>query len=336
MQVPTAKEWGAAVKPYRQPILWRSIWQIINTGVPFFVIWWLMYRSLEVSYFLTLALSVPAAGLVVRFFIINHDCGHGSFFRSTRANDIVGFWTGLFSFTPYRMWRHGHALHHASSGQIEDRGVGYFWIMTLKEYREASAKKRAWYRFYRNPIVLFTLGGAYLFMFEYRFSFTARNRREKIGVWQANLVLGTVFWLVGSQIGYWELFLVQFPIGYLATTTGLVLFYFQHHYDDSYWAPKETWSYEAAAFHGSSYLKLDPVTEWFAGYINYHHIHHLAPKVPNYRLREAHNAVPMFRNVEPLRLSKIATAWRLRLVDEETSRWVDFPKDTDSATAVAG
>lgn len=322
-----AKGWQQAVKPYRKPILSKSIWQIVNSVVPFFALWWLAYWCLSNSY--SYGLTVFFAGLAgcvsVRLFIINHDCGHGSFFQSKRANDIVGFWTALFSYTPYLRWRHGHALHHASYGQIEDRGVGYFWIMGLEEYKNASKWTRLLYRLYRHPLTIFAIGGLYLFVVEFRSPHQSVNAAQTRGVWAANFILATVFGVLGWYIGYWNLFLIQFPISVVSAVLGVFLFYAQHHYEGSYWAPKETWSYERAGLEGSSYLKLDPVTQWFAGNINFHHIHHLAPKIPNYRLQEAHENIPMFNAVKPLTVWKAMTYWNLRLVDEKNCEWSDFP-----------
>lgn len=325
--------WQEQVKPFRGAVFSRSVWQLANTTAAFVALWALMYWSLSVSYALTLLLSLAAGGVSVRFFIINHDCGHGSFFSSRRANDIVGFWTGLMAYTPYLQWRHGHALHHASSGQIEERGVGYFWIMGAKEFAEAPKHVRFWYRFYRNPFVLFTIGGLYCFLAEYRLSFRSVNARQRRGVWGANLVIAGLVCGLGLWLGFWNVFLIQGPICAVAAGTGLALFYVQHHYEDSYWAAKEEWDYEKAALEGSSYVRLPRVIEWFMGSINYHHIHHLVPKIPNYRLREAHHAIPLFRDTPPLSWKQIRSSWRLRLVDEETKRWVDFPAARPTVTA---
>jgi len=324
-----AKGWQDAVKPYRKPVLAKSIWQIVNTAVPYFVLWWLMLESLQYSYWWTLLIAIPTGGLTVRFFIINHDCGHSSFFESKRANDIVGFWTGLMAYTPYLRWRHGHALHHASYGQIEERSVGYFWIMGLEEYKQSSRLTQLRYRLYRHPLTIFIIGGLYLFLVEFRSPHESINAEQTRGVWAANLLLAAIFGGLGWWIGYWNLFLIQFPICFVSSTTGVFLFYAQHHYEGAYWSPKEDWSYERAGLEGSSYLKLDPITQWFAGNINFHHIHHLAPKVPNYRLKEAHEAVPMFNAVKPLTLWKAMTYWNLRLVDEKNCAWSDFPGPHD-------
>lgn len=325
--------WQDAVKPFRKPSRAGSIWQLVNTVGGYLALWVLAIMSLEGPYLVTLGLAILAGGMTVRAFIINHDCGHGSFFKSRRANDIVGFWTGLIAYTPYLQWRHGHALHHAKSGQIEERGVGYFWIMTLDEYNSASPGVRFGYRLYRNPFVLFLLGGFWLFVFEFRLSFRSVNKRMRRQVYLANLTLAAIFTTLGLIIGWLNLLSILLPIVLTAAIVGLALFYVQHHYEDSYWAPEEQWDYREAALGGSSYLKMPRLFEWWCGSINYHHIHHLAPKIPNYRLREAHHAIPMFRQVQPLSWRDIRSSWRCRLVDESTGRWVDIPRGARAAEA---
>ena len=332
---PSTTEWKQAVKPYTKPDLGRSIWQLVNTSVPFFVLWYCAYLSLDYSYALTLLLSIPLGGLTVRFFIINHDCGHGAFFASKQANTVVGIITGMLSYTPYHRWRHGHAIHHARSGQIEDRGVGYFWIMGVDEFRNAPKRTQLWYRFYRNPFVLFFIGGLYLFLVEFRLTFESTNRTQSIGVWATNIFLLTVVLIMGFTIGFWNFFLVQFPICAVAAFGGLSLFFVQHHYEESYWEDRENWDYTKAALQGSSYIKLDPISEWFAGAINYHHIHHLAPRVANYRLRAAHNEVPIFNAIKPLTWSDILSSWKLVLVDEKTKKWATWAEAEKPREAVA-
>ena len=336
--------WQDAVKPFRQPILAKTLFQLITTTVAFFVMWYLMYLSLDVSYALTLLLSVPTAGLVVRIFIFSHDCGHGAFFKSQKANDIVGFWTGVIAYTPYLQWRADHARHHKTSGQIEERGTGYFWCMGLQEFNDSPWYVRAYYRFYRHPFILFTIGGLWLFIVEFRFVHKGVDWRTRRGVYAQNLIYAGIIWGLASTIGLWNAFLIQMPICVVAAIAGLWLFYAQHHYEGSYWAPKAEWSFEDSALKGSSYLKLGPIGQWFAGNINFHHIHHLAPKVPNYRLEEAHNAVPMFNRVPHITSWQAWKWWNLRLVDEANCKWVDFPEhhkqevveEPDAPEAVTG
>ena len=320
----TEERWQDLIKPYKKAHLGRSIWQIINTLVPYFFIWTLMVYSLNYSYWASLGLGFLNGLLTIRLFIINHDCGHRSFFKSRKANDIVGFWTGTLAFTPYAQWQSGHLLHHKRSGQFEDKGIGYFWIMGAQEYKSSSTPVRLFYRFYRNPFVLFMLGGIYQFIFEFRLSFRSTNWKQRRGVYLTNILWTGIIVGMGTWIGYWNFFILMAPVVVTSAFWGLWLFYVQHHYEGSYWSYKQDWSFERAALEGSSYLKLDPITEWFVGAINYHHIHHLAPQVPNYRLREAHHNIVHFRDVKPLTWKQIFSSWKLRLVDEDTCQWTDF------------
>ncbi len=314
------------VKQFRVADDKRATWMLANTLLLHVGLWAAMIWSLQGPYWVTLLLTALNGGIVARLFIINHDCGHGSFFKSRRVNEIVGFWTGMLAATPYKQWRYGHALHHAKCGKVEDRGVGYFWIMTLQEYQASSKLTQFGYRLYRNPFILFTLGGFYLFIIEFRFALGSDTKEMRQQVWLTNLTLAAMAVGLGSFIGFGNFFLLWVPMITVAATFGLWLFYLQHHYEDSYWESGDEWSYEAAALDGSSYIKMPRILEWFSGSINYHHIHHLVPKVPCYRLREAHEAIPAFNSVEPLSWDQIAGSWRLRLVDETTMKWVDFPK----------
>ena len=320
------KSWRKLIIPYRKPTLSRSIWQIVNTLGPYFAIWALMIYFVQHSYWISFGLGTINGLLTIRLFIINHDCGHGSFFKSKKANSIVGFWTGALSFTPYEHWRYAHWNHHRKSGQYEDKGVGYFWIMGVEEYKKSPWYVRGYYRIYRNPFVLFLLGGLWQFVVESRLSFRSTNWAQRRSVWLTNLFWAGIIWAGGSYLGYWTFFTLLAPVVATGAFWGLWLFYVQHHYEGSYWAHKEDWSFERAALEGSSYLQLNPVAEWFVGAINYHHIHHLAPNVPNYRLKEVHEKIPLFRNVPPLTLKQIFGSWRLRLVDEKTCQWSDYPK----------
>lgn len=323
--------WQQQVKPFRTPSTARSVWQIVNTLVPYFGCWALMIWGLEHSIGVTVAATFVAGLLTVRLFIINHDCGHGSFFRSRQANEIVGFWTALLVMTPYRQWRHGHALHHAKSGKVEDRGIGYFWIMTLQEYRDAPALKKLWCRFYRHPLVLFIFGGFYLFVIEFRFTMRSDTPQTRRQVYLTNTLLAALFVGGGMLFGYLAFAILFLSVITVATTIGLWLFFLQHHFEGAYWGTGDDWSYERAALEGSSYIAMPALMEWFVGYINYHHIHHLVPKVPNYKLRAAHHAIPTFASVQPLTWRQILGAWKLRLVDEDTMQWVNFPTKAEMA-----
>lgn len=325
------QEWRALVKPYRQPSTRKSLTQVAVTLVLFIALWTATYHSLEVSYLLTLALSVVTGAITVRFFIFSHDCGHGSFFKSRRLNDVVGFFTGVLAYTPYLQWRASHARHHARSGQIEERGVGYFWTMTVKEFEESSRKTQIGYRLYRHPAVLFSVGGIWCFLMDYRFAAKGVTKEVRNQVYLQNTIYLLAFGVLGHFLGYGNVAAIQLPMAVVSATGGLWLFHVQHHYEDAYWSPKDDWSYEDAAFKGSSYLKLDPVSQWFAGNINFHHVHHLAPGIPNYRLQEAHEALEIFQECPVLTVGQAISSYRYTMIDEASNRWVGFKHEPATA-----
>lgn len=316
--------WRRAVAKYENPDLRRSVWQAVNTLVPYFMLWYAMYRSLEVSYWITLALSFLAAGFLVRIFIIFHDCGHGSFFTSQRANDILGFITGVLTLTPYYGWRHEHAVHHATAGDLDRRGVGDIWTLTVREYRESPPRKRFKYRLYRNPLVMFVLGPLFVFLVRQRFASRRAGRRERHSVYWTNLaILGTVV-LMGATMGLKAFVLLQLPIIVIASAAGVWLFYVQHQYEGVYWERHDKWDYVSVALQGSSFYKLPKVLQWFTGNIGFHHIHHLSPRIPNYHLERCHNENPMFQGAKSITLLASLKSFRYRLWDEDRHRLVGF------------
>lgn len=323
---PNKATWAALVARYQTPNTWKSIGQAANTFIPFFLLWYLMYLSLDYSYWLTLGLALPTAGLLVRIFIIQHDCGHGSFFKSRQANDTLGSVCGLFTLTPYHYWRKSHAIHHASAGNLEHRGVGDVYTMTVKEYLRQSRWGRFKYRLYRHPLVLLVLAPTILFVVLHRFPLAESKswKRERASVWWTNLGLGAVIAVLSLSIG-WQAFLwVQVPITLLATTLGTWLFYVQHQFDETYWAKEGEWDYTLAALKGSSYYKLPLVLQWFTGNIGFHHIHHLSPRIPNYLLQRCHEENPLFQQVVVLTLWSSFKTIFLSLWDEEQGRLISF------------
>lgn len=330
-QTAAGPSWGEQVKPFKQPNARKSIWQVVHTTAGMIAMWVLMYWSLDVGYWLTLLLGIPAGAMVVRSFIFSHDCGHGSFFRSRKANDAMGFFTGLLAYTPYLQWRSSHARHHKTSGQIEELGVGYFWTMTVEQYLAASPQKQLGYRLYRHPAILFTLGGFWCFLIDYRFADSRATPKARRQVYYYNLIYLVFFGALGYWLGYAEVAMVQLPMALIGTGVGLWLFHVQHHYEESYFAPRAEWSYEDAALKGSSWLKLGPIAEWMSGSINWHHVHHLAPGIPNYRLKEAHDALPMFQAVPPLTVREALKSYRYTMIDEKSRRWVGFEAVADLA-----
>ena len=304
------------VAKYQVPDRWRSLWQVLNTLPPYLALWYLMIRSVEISYWLTLLLSIPTAGFMVRTFIIFHDCGHGSFFRSRSGNDVLGFITGILTYTPYQRWKHDHAIHHATAGDLDRRGTGDVYTMTVQEYLSAPWWKKIGYRIMRNPLAMFVIGAPIVFAVSQRISLPGDGKRERASVWWTNLVLagivGVLIWLVG-----WETFLlVQLPVLVLGTSAGVWLFYVQHNFDGVYWERHNKWDFFKASLQGSSFYKLPGILQWFSGNIGFHHIHHLSAKIPNYNLPKAFKENPVF-HVEPLTIWSSFKSLRLRLWDEE-------------------
>lgn len=317
-------QWREIVKRYQTPSTVRSTWQIVNTVIPFIALWCVMYWSLGVSYWLTLALAAPAAGLLVRVFIISHDCGHGAFFKSRRANTIVGSIAGLMCCAPYYHWKHEHALHHANFGNLDKRGHGDIWTMTVAEYLAAPRRTRLAYRFYRSPLVLFTVGSLYLFVVEYRFPPKNGSKQDRRSVWRTNCALAAVILVMSWLVGLQAFLLIQGPIFLLTAAAGAWLFYVQHQFEDVYWARKEEWSYLESALMGSSYYRLPKVLQWFTGNIGFHHIHHLSAKIPNYNLERCHRENPMFHAAPTLTLRESLRCINYRLLDEQAGRLVSF------------
>ena len=314
--------WKRLIAPYQQPDHRKSIWQIANTLIPYLLLWPLMVWSYRISYWLALPFILLAAGFTVRAFIIFHDCGHGAFFRSRRANTIVGFVTGIVSFTPYFAWRKSHALHHAASGDLDRRGVGDIWMMTVDEFRQASTWQQLWYRIYRNPFILFVVGPVLMFLVFERIPRGDRPE-ERRSIWITNIALLGVALLMSWLIGFWTYVALQLSVLAIAATAGVWLFYVQHQYEDVYWERHGEWNYAVVAVEGSSFYKLPRVLQWFTGNIGFHHIHHLSPRIPNYNLERCHNDNPELQ-VEPLTFWQSFKCMRYRLWDEANGRLISF------------
>lgn len=325
---PESMSWKSAVAKYQGARNWKSIWQLCNTFIPFIVLWYLMYRSLEISYFLTLLLLLPTSGLLIRLFIIQHDCGHASFFKSRKTNDWVGVFLGFITFTPYFYWRKSHAIHHANSGNLDHRGVGEIYTMTVEEYLELSLIGKVKYRIYRNPFFLFVIVPTLLYVVLNRFPGFGSKSLKKVesSIWWTNLgialISGSIIWFIG-----WKAFLlVHFPVISLSASLGVFLFYVQHQFEDAYWANQGNWEYSLAALEGSSYYKLPKVLQWFSGNIGFHHIHHLSPRIPNYELEKCHKENPIFQDTMILTLKSSIATIPLTLWDEESGKLIAFNK----------
>ncbi|WP_282941102.1 fatty acid desaturase [Paenibacillus sp. RC67] len=316
--------WRKDIAPYERPRIKNSVWQIINTMVPFFLLWYLAYMSLSVSFWLTLLLAVPAGGFLVRIFIIFHDCCHKSFFRNKVANEIVGTITGIMTCCPYNQWRHSHSVHHATSGNLNKRGTGDIWTLTVEEYLASSFIKRLVYRLYRNPLIMFVIGPIYIFLFDYRFNRKNAGFKERMNTYITNLSIVGLSALLCWAIGWQAFLMVQGPIFFISGAAGIWLFYVQHQFEDTYYENEENWDYVQAALKGSSFYKLPKILHWITGNIGFHHIHHLSPRVPNYYLEEAHNANPILRDVNTITLQTSLRSLKFRIWDEESKQFIGF------------
>ena len=316
--------WRTVVARYQNPSLWRSFWQLINTLVPYFVLWLLMIWSLKISYWITLLLAAAAAGFLVRIFIIFHDCGHGSFLKSQKINDIVGSFLGVLLFTPYYFWRHEHAVHHSSAGNLDQRGVGDIWTLTVKEYLAADRWTRLKYRLARNPLIMLIVGPLYLFLVRHRFACGNAGPRERQSVRLTNLWVLVSGALMSWAIGFKAYFAIQFPVVLIASSLGVWLFYVQHQFEGVYWEKNKEWDYLDVALKGSSYYKLPKIFQWFTGNIGFHHIHHLSPRIPNYLLEKCYKENTLFQQIKPITLFSSLKSLTFRLWDEENRRLVGF------------
>jgi omega-6 fatty acid desaturase (delta-12 desaturase) len=312
------------VAKYQKSEVWPGVWQLVNTLVPYAALWYLMFLSLRVSVWLVLPLAVLAAGFLVRVFIIFHDCGHGSFFPSRKANDIVGFITGVLTLTPYHHWRWEHALHHATSGDLDRRGVGDVWTLTVQEYLAASRWKRFAYRLARNPVVLFGLAPIFLFGFMQRVPNRKAPRRERQSVAWTNLGIVCLGAGLSWIFGFKTYLLLQLLVMAIGGCAGIWLFYVQHQFEGAYWERSADWDYSTAALKGSSFYKLPKVLQWFSGNIGFHHIHHLSPRIPNYSLEKCHKAEPLFQTVKPVTLFGSMKSLTFRLWDEQRQKLVGY------------
>ncbi len=319
-------EWKNLVIKYQSSHTWKSIWQLSNSILPFIAIWYAMYLSLEVSYWLTLLLAFPAAGFQVRIFIIQHDCGHGSFFNSKKANNWTGILCSFITWTPYFYWRKGHGIHHANAGNLENRGIGDVYTLTVNEYLQRTKWGKLKYRMYRHPLFLFFFIPAIIFVLWYRFP-TSRNKvfkKVQSNVYWTDLVIilivGTLIWFVGLE----AYLMVQLPIVFFAASAGNWLFYVQHQFENTYWADKNNWDFSLAAMQGSSYYKLPKIIQWFTGNIGFHHIHHLSPVIPNYLLEKCYKNNPVFQEAVTLNLRSSLKSMYLHLWDEDQKKLIGF------------
>lgn len=318
------KNWKNTIAPFQTSDSVKSVWQITNTVVPFLGLWWLAYLSLSISIWITLALAILASGFFIRIFIIFHDCCHHSFFKSRKANEIVGIITGVFTFFPYHQWKYEHSVHHATSSNLAKRGTGDMWTLTVNEYTEATPLKRMLYRLYRNPFVMFGFGPVHLFFNQYRFNRKGAGKKERINTYVTNFTLIVILAILCFILGWKSALLIEGPILYLAGVIGIWLFYVQHQFERTYFETEDKWDFVSAALQGSSFYKLPRILQWMTGNIGYHHVHHLGPRVPNYSLQRAHDTNPLLQDVKPISMRDSLRALRYRLWDEDQHRFVGF------------
>jgi omega-6 fatty acid desaturase (delta-12 desaturase) len=323
-QQPDVAAWKQIVAEYQKPSTPRALWQVANTFIPYIALWVMMYFAVQVSWWLAVPLAVLAAGFLVRIFIIFHDCGHGSFLGSQNANHALGFISGILTFTPYFHWRWEHSIHHATSGDLDRRGTGDVWTMTVEEYLQSSRWKRFSYRLARNPIILFGLAPLYLFLIQNRIPSSKANKRERHSVYSMNLAIAALMTAMCLVFGAKQFLILQLIAIAIAGTAGIWLFYVQHQFEGVYWERQENWDYTTAALQGSSFYKLPAVLQWFSGNIGYHHLHHLSSRIPNYNLQRCHEAHPLFQKVKPVTLLASLKSFSFRLWDERERKLVGY------------
>ncbi|WP_240320871.1 fatty acid desaturase [Sphingomonas crusticola] len=305
----------------------RSLVQLVTTATPFIALLVVMGVASRGAYWLTLLLAIPTGGLLVRLFIIQHDCGHGSFFKSRAANDFLGRVLGVLTMTPYSSWKQGHAVHHATTGNLDRRGRGDIDMLTVDEYRALTPLRKLAYRLYRNPFVMVLLGAPITFILLQRLPTgpAFRNREARHSILLLNVALAAVFGLPMILFGVLPVLMTYLPVTIISSWIGNWLFYVQHQFEDAYWERDGEWNFHAAAVRGSSYFVLPPILRWFSGNIGMHHIHHLCSRIPNYRLRACFKSAPeLARIAKPITLLESLRCWRLALWDEQSRLLVRF------------
>ncbi|GAB4553575.1 MAG: fatty acid desaturase [Geothermobacteraceae bacterium] len=319
-------DWLPQLSPFCHSDTRRALWQIVNSVGPYLLLWILAVRCLETGapWPVTGVILVLAACFLVRIFILFHDCVHGSFFPSKKANTFFGYLFGLMVFTSFEDWQFAHLRHHATYANLDARGFGDIWTMTVAEYRNASRWKRLGYRLYRHPLVLLGLGALFNFLLHNRLPDRRARRQEAMSVILTNLLLVLIAMGVAAVIGWRAYLTIQILVLGLAGAMGIWLFYVQHQFEGGYWERKEQWDPLRAAMEGCSYYRLPALLDWFSGHIGYHHIHHLKPRIPNYFLPACQQAVPALAAKEPMTLRQSLSCARVKLWDEQAGRMVDF------------
>jgi len=319
-------DWYAELRRYRNRSTGKAAWQLINTLVPYAALWALMIWTMHkgYSYWITLGLSLVASLLLVRVFILFHDCVHGSLFPQKRANTIFGYVLGLLVFTPFEDWRYSHLRHHATYADLDTRGFGDIWTMTKTEYEAAPKSTQISYRLFRHPLVLLGLGPVFTFLLRFRLPSRMAKRKAWVNIFVTNVLIAVIIVTASLLIGFSTYAGIQLPVIWLAGLMGIWLFYVQHQFYGVYWSRGKEWNPLRAAMEGSSFYKLPGVLRWFSSNIGYHHVHHLSPRIPNYRLKQCYDSVPALQEKQPLTFWKSLACIRLKLWDENRKELVGF------------
>jgi len=320
------KQINQQLAPYSQPSLKKSLWEFAITVGAYLSVWTLAVYLLKqnISYFLVFPLTILSGLMMVRTFIIFHDTCHGSFFKSKALNKWIGRLTGLLTFTPFEEWKQAHNYHHASSGDLDRRGTGDVWTMTVEEYKNASWIKKLGYRLYRNPFILFGLGPFFMFLISNRLPARTSKPEARRSVWLTNLSIVLLIGTLGLLIGWKTYLLIQIPTMFFGGVVGIWLFYVQHQFEDTYWSKGSSWNVVQASIKGSSYYQLPPVLHWLTGNIGFHHIHHLRSGIPFYNLPACQREVTLFSEVNPLTIKRSLKSVKLHLWDEQKKKLVSF------------
>ena len=334
-KAPDGRPWRQVLAPYARPHIGRSVLDLLTSVVPYLALCVVMYQLLEVSYWLVLAVAVLASGFLLRTYILFHDCAHGSFLPSKRGNEMLGSVLAVIVYTPFAAWRHSHAVHHATAGDLDRRGTGDVMTWTVEEYRSKPWRSRLGYRLFRNPLVMFLIGPIYSMLINPRFVKRGMRPRIKRSIIRTNIALAVIIGVIVWAIGLQAFLLVQLPLVLMAGSAGVFLFYVQHQFEDVYWENTDAWSYDTAALQGSSYLRLPQPVQFFTGNIGLHHVHHLSARIPNYNLQRAHDDNPVFQSVPTLSFWDGVKCVRLKLWDEEHDRLVTWREERRTREASA-
>ncbi len=324
IQTKAQENWQHIVRKYMRPSEAKSYWQIINSFVPYFMSWILAYYVYQYSMLLTFLIAIGSSAFLIRIFIVMHDCGHSSFFKSKKKNNFWGFIAGVATFSPYLQWTKAHKIHHKSSGNLDQRGVGDIDLKTVEEYQKLTLIEKLKYRAVRSPFVFLLLGSFYIFVIQHRFPQKYSNSKEKTGVYLTNIIILLIAGLISYFCGLQFYLFYQFSVLLITAMLGVFLFYVQHQYEDVYWKSAKDWNFFEASMKGSSFLRLPKVLQWMTGNIGYHHIHHLCSSIPNYNLEKAYKENPIFQNCTTIGLRESFKCLFLNLYDLKNEKLISF------------